>query len=116
MKIPEEVKVESESEQGVAGLGSLKDFDPHSDADRPTSAGVYVLYDISDRPIYVGRSQNIARRIREHDDKFWFKRPIVNHASYIEIPDKTLRDQVEQILIKFLKSNAVINKQSVDRE
>jgi transcriptional regulator with XRE-family HTH domain len=114
--IPEEVNAEAETEQGVAGLGSLKDFDPHSEGDRPSSAGVYVLYDISDRPIYVGKSQNIARRIRDHDEKFWFKRPIITHASYIEIAEKTLRDQIEQILIKFLKSNAVINKQFVDRD
>ena len=35
---------------------------------------------------------------------------------YVQIDNETLRRQVEQVLIKFLKSNAVINKQSVDRD
>jgi hypothetical protein len=51
-----------------------------------------------------------------HEDKFWFKFPIVSHGAYIEVKDDALRHQVEQVLIKFLKSNAVINKQSVDQD
>ncbi len=76
---------------------------------------VYVFYDVSDRPVYIGESQNIGTRVGTHEDKFWFKFPIVSNAAYVEIKDKDLRHQVEQVLIKFLKSNAVINKQSVDR-
>ncbi len=114
-EVPAEVKTESEEEQQVQGLGSLTDFDPHDESDLPEVAGVYVFYDVSDRPIYVGKSQNIADRVAAHSDKFWFKYPIVSHGAYIEITDKKLRHQVEQILIGFLKSNAVINKQSVAR-
>jgi hypothetical protein len=47
---------------------------------------------------------------------FWFKSPIVEKGAYVHIKDSKLRHQVEQILIKFLKSNAVLNKQSVERE
>jgi len=93
----------------------LTDFDPHDDDDLPEVAGIYVFYDVSDRPVYVGKAQNIAKRVGDHSEKFWFKYPIVSHAAYIEIVDKELRHQVEQILIGFLKSNAVINKQSVTR-
>jgi hypothetical protein len=31
------------------------------------------------------------------------------------VSDATLRGQIERVLIRFLKSNAVINKQHVDR-
>lgn len=99
----------------VKGLGTLEDFNPHVPEEYPDESGVYVFYDISDRPIYIGMAVNIAGRIREHADKFWFKRPIVEHASYIKVSDSTLRKQIETTLIKFLKSNAVINKQQVDR-
>ncbi len=58
----------------------------------------------------------IGRRVEGREEKFWFKYPIVSHAAYVEIKDERLRHQVEQVLIKFLKSNAVINKQSVDRD
>ena len=99
----------------VKGLGSLEDFDPHDDDERPREPGIYVFYDISKRPIYVGEGKNVRKRIRDHEDKFWFKQPIVETASWIKVEDNVLRNQIETLLIKFLKSNAVINKQNVER-
>lgn len=61
-------------------------------------------------------SGNIADRIKGYGDRFWYKRPIVETASYIPVKEKKLRHQIETILIKFLKSNAIINKQGVERE
>jgi transcriptional regulator with XRE-family HTH domain len=113
--VPDEVKLETENEQRIEGLGTLKDFDPHKKDDWPTCPGIYVFYDVSDRPIYVGQGQKISARVANHEDKFWFKHPIVSHAAYIEVAATELRTQVEQVLIKFLKSNAVLNKQHVDR-
>lgn len=113
--VPEDIEAEAIEERTIKGLGELSDFDPHAEDDIPTCAGVYVFYDISNRPIYIGQGQNISKRVKDHAEKFWYKRPIVHYAAYIEIVDKTLRYQVEQVLIKFLKSNAVINKQSVER-
>ena len=100
----------------VKGLGTFEDFNPHDESEYPHESGVYVFYDISERPIYVGMASNIASRIKEHKDKFWFKQPIVESASYIAVRDDTLRRQIETTLIKFLKSNAVINKQQVGRQ
>jgi transcriptional regulator with XRE-family HTH domain len=114
-KIPEEVRKEIVDEQEIKGVGTLTDFDPHDEKSLPKAPGVYVFYDVSERPIYIGKSDNISRRVKDHSDKFWFKRPIVDSASYVEIKDQSMRHSVEQVLIKFLKSNAVINKQSVDR-
>jgi transcriptional regulator with XRE-family HTH domain len=114
-KTPMEVIEQEEEEQEIEGIGALMSFDPLSKQDRPAVPGVYVLYDISDRPIYVGKANNISRRVNEHEIAFWFKSPIVEKGAYIHIKDERLRHQVEQILIKFLKSNAVLNKQSVER-
>ncbi|MDF3809413.1 MULTISPECIES: helix-turn-helix domain-containing protein [Rhodopseudomonas] len=113
--IPEDVKTEVAEEQEIAGLGALTDFDPHDRGALPKVAGVYVFYDISERPVYIGKAANIADRVINHSDKFWFKSPIVFNASYIAIENDDMRHKIEQVLIKFLKSNAVINKQSVDR-
>lgn len=44
-------------------LGDFLEFDPHDLQNLPDVAGIYVFYDISDRPIYVGQSGNIAERI-----------------------------------------------------
>jgi transcriptional regulator with XRE-family HTH domain len=114
--LPEDAAKEVAQESEVAGLGSLEDFDPHLDSDRPTGPGIYMLYDISDRPIYVGEGANVRKRISDHEEKFWFKRPIIESASWIRVDDVTLRKQIEALLIKFLKSNAVINKQHVERK
>jgi transcriptional regulator with XRE-family HTH domain len=114
-KLPEHAEEEISKEASVPGLGELTDFDPHDQDELPDVSGVYVFYDISDRPIYVGQGQKMSRRIKEHHEKFWFKKPLVESGSYVEIPDQKLREQVETILIKFLKRNAVLNRQNVDR-
>jgi transcriptional regulator with XRE-family HTH domain len=114
-QLPEDAAQEVAAESEVIGLGALEDFDPHLDSERPSEPGIYVLYDVSERPIYVGEGGNVRKRIRDHEEKFWFKRPIVESASWIRVEDSTLRAQIEALLIKFLKSNAVINKQHVNR-
>src|SRR6266567_2143208 len=105
-------KLNSRMTNDLKGLGELVGFDPHDDEDLP----FYVLYDISERPLYVGQAQNIKTRIRTHRDKFWFRAPIVQTGAFVQIDEADLREKVETLLIRFLKSNAVINKQKVDRE
>lgn len=113
--LPEGAARELSDDAKITGLGVLEDFDPYADDERPAESGIYVLYDISQRPIYVGEGANVRARIRDHDQKFWFKRPIVESASWIRIKDEKLRVQIERLLIKFLKSHAVINMQNVER-
>lgn len=114
-KLEQETKKEISREATVEGIGELEDFDPHDDENLPMGPGIYVLYDISERPIYVGMSGNIRNRLRDHSQKFWFKRPIVQSASYVVIADERRRREIETLLIKFLKSNAVLNKSNTDR-
>jgi ribosome-binding protein aMBF1 (putative translation factor) len=113
---PHEAVEAAEQEADIPGVGQLTDFNPHDEADFPSDPGVYVFYDISERPVYVGQSGNIKRPIRaDHLEKFWYKSPIVERAAYVRVADETLRKQLEETLIKFLKSNAVINKKGVSR-
>jgi transcriptional regulator with XRE-family HTH domain len=115
-KVPEDVSQEVSSESQIKGLGELVDFNPSENVELPTYPGVYVFYDVSERPIYVGKAKRIADRAPTHREKFWFKHPIVSDAACIRIGDAELRHKVEQVLIKFLKKNVVVNKQSVDRQ
>jgi hypothetical protein len=55
-------------------------------------------------------------RVPEHYEKFWFRRPVVDRGAYVQIQEEDLCSKVEQVLIKFLKSNALFNKQYVERE
>jgi transcriptional regulator with XRE-family HTH domain len=114
-RAPQELVQAVEESAEIKGVGRMSDFDPHSEEDFPREPGVYVFYDISDRPIYVGKSANIRDRVRGHMDKFWYRPPIVEKAAYVRVDDATLRSQLEETLIKFLKSNAVINQQLVER-
>jgi transcriptional regulator with XRE-family HTH domain len=114
-KIPGDVTAIVKNQSEIDGMGAFTDFEPFSPDDLPKTAGIYVLYDVTERPVYVGEGGDISKRIKSHNDKFWFKRPIVDTASYIEVSDEKLRVQIEKLLIKFLKSNAVLNKQNVDR-
>jgi transcriptional regulator with XRE-family HTH domain len=114
-RAPRELIEAVEESAEIRGVGRMTDFDPHTEDDFPREPGVYVLYDISDRPIYVGKAGNIRDRMRGHVDKFWYRSPIVENAAYVRVDDATLRGQLEETLIKFLKSNAVINQRLVDR-
>lgn len=116
VQFPEGLEEEASEEQNITGLGPLTDFDPHDRNALPRVPGVYVFYDVSDRPVYVGQGQDIAKRVKDHHIAFWFKAPIVSNGAYVEIKEETLRSQVEQVLIRFLKSNAVLNKHHVVRE
>jgi transcriptional regulator with XRE-family HTH domain len=113
--VPDETTQQTEAQAKIEGVGELFDFDPHDENDWPNSPGIYVFYDISNRPVYVGQGQDIRVRIRDHFTRFWFKQPIVVAGAYVGVEDKELREKVEKLLIKFLKSNAVLNKQNVDR-
>jgi len=113
---PKALIKEVERAAQIASVGQYKDFDPHDEEDYPHEPGVYVLYDISDRPVYVGESGDIRARLNTHKDKFCYRSPIVEKASYVNVGDRTLRRQLEDAMIKFLKSNAVINQRQVDRD
>jgi transcriptional regulator with XRE-family HTH domain len=114
-ELPAETKKEIRDDATVEGVGEFFDFDPHDRENWPDVPGIYVLYDISERPIYVGQGSSIRKRIQDHEEKFWFKSPIVSTAAYIKIDENGLRKKIETILIRFLKKNAVINKQNVER-
>lgn len=114
--IPEDTAEDMRQDAEVAGVGQMQSFDPYDDEDLPEGSGVYVFYDISERPVYIGKSiTNVRSRIRSHRDKFWFRRPIVETGEYIGSEDDELVKSIETILIKFMKSNAVLNDKEVER-
>ncbi|MGE0323132.1 MAG: helix-turn-helix domain-containing protein [Polyangiaceae bacterium] len=115
--LPDEVSAEAQAARSVLGLGEYFEFDPYDESQWPADSGVYILYDISDRPIYVGKSsKSVAGRLRDHKTRFWFKWPLVAKAAYVKVEDGTLIDAVEMLLIKVLRSQAVVNQQGVIRD
>jgi transcriptional regulator with XRE-family HTH domain len=114
---PPEVKEETSAARDVGQLGEFSQFDPHDDAQWPAEPGVYILYDISERPIYIGKSKiSVASRLRDHETRFWFKRPLVQSAAYVAVKDPRLVLDVEALLIKVLRSLAIVNQKGVVRD
>ncbi|MEP7247460.1 MAG: helix-turn-helix domain-containing protein [Gammaproteobacteria bacterium] len=61
-----ESKEEAREASEIAGIGQLIDFNPYDPKEISAKAGVYVLYDISQRPIYVGKASKISGRLNDH--------------------------------------------------
>lgn len=114
--LPKEFKEEIQDDSKVQGMGEFLDFNPNDSSEWPSEPGIYVLYDIANRPTYVGQGTNISIRIKDHQSQKWFIPPFVQSASYIKIDDKQQRQNIERLLIKFLKNNAVVNRQNVERD
>ena len=93
------------------------DFTPTDLETVPQASGVYVFYDITDRPVYVGKSsKNVRVRVKDHQTRFWFKAPLVVRGSFLAVPDPDLCLKIETILIKFLGKHALLNSKGVVRD
>ncbi len=114
--VPPDLERELTEKSTVEGY-RWTDFSPYDLQTIPESGGVYVFYDITDRPVYVGKSRsNVRRRVRDHQTRFWFKAPLVERGSFLAIDDDVMCDRIETILIKFLGNHALLNVQNVARD
>lgn len=121
--IPEDVEVAIEKEQTLAVPGShlpgyqWSDFTPSDLNTIPDKPGVYVFYDITGRPVYIGKSNtNVRVRVKDHQTRFWFKEPLVVKGAFLAIADKDLCDTIELVLIKFLGPHALLNVKGATRD
>lgn len=116
-QVPTEITEAASREATIEGLGEFENFDPHDNDAMPREPGIYVFYDAADHVLYVGESSNVRNRIvHSHREKFWYHSRLIANASFVRIDDERLRKQIERTLIKFLKSNAVLNQQNVERD
>jgi transcriptional regulator with XRE-family HTH domain len=88
----------------------LRDWQEHVDSEEKIPC-IYVFYDALSRPVRIGETIDLKRRIREHEQAFWFKSPMAVTFAYIIIPDKTFREQAEKVMIKLVGQHAIFNVQ-----
>jgi transcriptional regulator with XRE-family HTH domain len=116
-RIPKAVEEVTEAESNEIPGYEWTTFTPSDLNTIPDQAGVYVFYDITDRPVYVGKSNSSVRgRIKDHSTRFWFKPPLVVTGGFIPVPEKTMCDTIESILIKFLGKHALLNEKGKRRD
>lgn len=111
---PEAFVAERDSEtdqKPVLPVGELYDLDLNDLTEVHNVAGIYVLKNKLDNPVYIGKATNIEKRIRQHQEKFWYKPPIVMRASYIECSNELLCSLLEKNLIKLFSGSFLFNKQ-----
>ena len=114
--VPEELEKKLQSEATVSGF-VWTDFSPYDLQTIPTAGGVYVFYDITGRPVYVGKSRtNVRNRVNDHQTRFWFKHPLVDRGSFLAISDPAMCDTIEMVLIKFMGTHALLNVKGVVRD
>lgn len=116
-EIPAEVEEASEAETSAIPGYEWADFTPGDLETVPEEPGIYVFYDITDRPVYVGKSNdNVRRRVKDHSSRFWFKEPLVVRGAFLHVPDVDACKKIEMILIKFLGKHALLNQKGAVRD
>ena len=115
--IPVEVEAEIQNQAAPIPGFEWADFTPTDLETVPQKSGVYVFYDVTDRPVYVGKSsKNVRTRVKDHQTRFWFKSPLVVRGAFLSVPDPDLCLKIETILIKFMGKHALLNSKGVVRD
>lgn len=111
--VQEAVKAEAQEIPGYEWV----DFTPSDLETVPDQSGVYVFYDVTGRPVYVGKSsKNVRTRVKDHSTRFWFKHPLVVRGAFLSVSDPKMCGTLEMVLIKFLGKHALLNVQGVVRD
>lgn len=111
--------VEADVEEQASSIPGYEwvDFTPSDLETVPDMPGVYAFYDITDRPVYVGKSNgSIRTRVKDHQTRFWFKPPLVERGSFLSVADPDMCAKIEMILIKFLGKHALLNVKGAIRD
>lgn len=115
--VPADIELQVENDAALVPGLTWVDFTPSDLQTIPQLGGVYVFYDITDRPVYVGMSKsNVRLRVKDHQTRFWFKYPLVMRGAFLSIPDPELCLKVETILIKFLGKHALLNVKGATKD
>lgn len=111
---PAELRARRAGFEAATGIGAFEDFDPHAPDEVPISPGVYIFYDRNSRPLYVGQTSNLRRRVKQHREKYWFRAELLESASFIPIKDAKLRARVEEVLLYVLRDITVLNERGIN--
>ena len=95
----------------VDTIGDMEDFLPHDENEIRRIlngiGGIYVLLDQNGNAVYVGQSNNIAKRITSrnngHPGQKWYNERTITSAKYIRIENDAMRRKIEAVLIQLLR-------------
>ena len=62
------------------------------------------------RPVRIGQTSNLLRRLHEYEVNYWwFREPTASSFAYVVVRDKKTRERIESIMIKFVGNHAIFN-------
>lgn len=113
-KLPGEITEETKEE---ATVGEFEFLGPFAISEWKQNVGngkvsaVYVIYDQLKRPVRIGETEDLDRRMREYEQYYWFKSPTAETFAYIVVKDAEFRRKTEKVMIKLVGSQAIFNIQ-----
>lgn len=72
---------------------------------------IYVFYDSLHRPVRIGETADLERRIKDYQQMYWFRPPTAETFAYIIVKEPAVRAQVEKTMIKLVGEHAIFNIQ-----
>jgi len=73
---------------------------------------IYVFYDQVKRPVRIGETDDLRRRLKEYEQNYWwFRPPTVESFAYVKVSDSEFRRKAEKVMIRLLGGNIVFNSQ-----
>ncbi|MGI0090990.1 MAG: hypothetical protein ACREBS_04725 [Nitrososphaerales archaeon] len=71
---------------------------------------IYVFYDSLKRPIRIGATDDLHRRIKECKNNYWwFRPPMAETFAYVDAKDRSFREKAEKVMIKLVGDHAIFN-------
>ena len=111
-KMPTDVKREIKEERAAGEFDFLGPF-PMETWEENVSDGfscVYALYDDSMRPVRIGQTEDLRRRLGEYNRNYWWCRPpTVGRFAYVVINDSEMRKNIERVMIRLIGDLGIFN-------
>jgi transcriptional regulator with XRE-family HTH domain len=114
-ELPSNVEEEVRGERQVEELEFLGPF-PIDGWEENVGQGkiqcVYVFYDELMRPVRIGETDDLRRRMKEYQrDCWWFRSPTVESYAYVVINNAEFRHKTQKVMIKLVGEHAIFNIQ-----
>jgi transcriptional regulator with XRE-family HTH domain len=113
-KLPANLDKEVESERSIEELEFLGPFPVNAWQENVGEeiSCIYVFYDDLKRPVRIGETEDLRRRMKEYEQNYWwFRPPTVETFAYVVIKDPDFRHKTEKLMIKLVGENAIFNIQ-----
>lgn len=114
-KLPSHLEEEVREEREIEQLEFLGPF-PVDGWEENVGEGkipcIYVFYDQLVRPVRIGETDDLRRRMKEYQrDYWWFRTPTVETFAYVVVSDEQFRHKTEKVMIKLVGEHAIFNIQ-----